>query len=334
MKGALARLTEAVAVLHDEATVVELAVRALHERCPRGIAMAITSRGPRSDRAGTLRIMSGGRWLDLAVPHLAYVRTPAIDVNNVPLAQRNRWVEPFVEGIATPEGFKNSTLYPLIAHLGVLDQGRICVCSGARQVAFASVSIPEGTHFSDDERAQLSATSAALVVPLRFASLLADVQQRRSPLDELLEGTTDTIFAIDRRGVIVGSSKPAFDQLRRHRDLPAAITTAVRASRRGASVVRDGDRTMHLSPCGERGVAWLLAIDNEAWVESPVRLSPRQRELLGFLGKGLTNAEIATALRIAAPTVKTMLERLYRRAAVSNRVELLAWSRSRSTGDR
>ena len=154
------------------------------------------------------------------------------------------------------------------------------------------------------------------------------MQRRRSPLDELLEGTTDVIFATDRRGVIVGSSKPAFDRLRRNRELPARIASAVRASRRGASVVRDGDHAMHLSPCSERGIAWLIAVDGGAWIEPPVHLTPRQREVLALLEKGLTNAEIATALKIAAPTVKTMLERLYRRAGVSNRVELLAWARA------
>jgi DNA-binding CsgD family transcriptional regulator len=328
MTSALERLTEAVAVLADEATVLELAVRALHETCPRGAAFGITAHGPRSDRVGTFRIMHGGAWLDLALSHLAYVRTPAIDVSNVPLPQRNRWVEPFVEGIATPEGFKKSTLYPLVAHLGMLDQGRIFVCAGPRLVAFAGASIPEGTHFSDGERSRLSATSVALVVPLRVASLLADVHRRRSPLDELLEGTTDTIFATDRRGVILGSSKPGSDRLRRDRDLPARVAVAVRASRRCASVVRDGDRAMYLSPCSERGVAWLVAVDGDAWTEPPVELTPRQRELLALLDKGLTNAEIAMGLKIAAPTVKTMLERLYRRAGVSNRVELLAWSRT------
>jgi DNA-binding CsgD family transcriptional regulator len=274
--------------------------------------------------------MHAGAWLDLALPHLAYVRTSAIDVGNVPLAQRNRWVEPFVEGIATREGFKESAVYPLISHLGVLDQGRICVCSGPRQVAYAGVSVPEGTSFSDAERVRLAATSAALVVPLRVASLLADVQRGRSPLDELLEGTTDAILAADDRGIIVGSSKPAFERLRRNRDLPARIAAAVRATRHGSPIVRDGDCVMHLSPCGERGVSWLIAIDGGEWIEPPVRLTGRQRELLALLDKGLTNAEMATALGIAAPTVKTMLERLYRRAAVSNRVELLAWSRARS----
>src|SRR5450432_1425474 len=167
MTGALAQLTEAVAVLADEATVVELAVRALHEDCPQGAAFGITSRGPRSYRVGTFRVMHGGAFLDLALPHLTYVRTSAIDVTCVPLAQRNRWVEPFAEGISTPEGFKKSTLYPLIKHLGVLDGGRICVCARQRQLALLGVGIPEGTCFSEDERALLAATSAALVVPLR-----------------------------------------------------------------------------------------------------------------------------------------------------------------------
>ncbi len=328
MTSALAQLTEAVAVLADEATVLELAVRALHDDCARGAAFGFTSRGPRSDRVGTFRAMQGGAFLDLALPHLTYVRTSAIDVTNVPLAQRNRWVEPFAQGISTPEGFKKSTLYPLIKHLGVLDGGRICVCAGQRQVAHVGVGIPEGTRFSASERARLAATSAALVVPLRIASLLAEVQRRRAPLDDLLEGTTDAIIATDRRGVILGSSKLAFDRLRQNRDLSARITAAVRSCRKNAAVVRDGEHALHLSPCAEPGVAWLIAIDGERWVEPPVQLTARQRELLTLLDKGLTNAEIATALSIAAPTVKTMLERLYRRTGVSNRVELLAWFRS------
>jgi DNA-binding CsgD family transcriptional regulator len=64
------------------------------------------------------------------------------------------------------------------------------------------------------------------------------------------------------------------------------------------------------------------------WVEPPVRLTSRQRELLALLDKRLVNSQIAAALELATPTVKTMLERLYRRANVSNRVELLAWSRA------
>jgi DNA-binding CsgD family transcriptional regulator len=198
-------------------------------------------------------------------------------------------------------------------------------------VAFAGLSVPEGTDFSDDERSRLQETSAALVVPLRIASLIADVQRTRSPLDVLLQETTDVIFATDGRGVILASSKRASDRLRLDREMPARLASAVRLSGRGASVVRgDGGQTIYLSPCAEQGVAWLIAVDGESWIEPPLRLTSRQRELLALLDKGLINAEIAAALELATPTVKTMLERLYRRANVSNRVELLAWARTRA----
>lgn len=68
---ALAQLTEAVALLADEAAVLELAVRALHEACPRGVALGLTARGVDSGRMGAFRIMREGRFLDLALPHLA-----------------------------------------------------------------------------------------------------------------------------------------------------------------------------------------------------------------------------------------------------------------------
>jgi hypothetical protein len=85
---ALARLTEAVSVLADESLVLELAVRALYEVCPRGVAIGFTSVGADSVRAGAARMVHEGALVEIVLPHLAYVRTPAYDVTQVPLAQR------------------------------------------------------------------------------------------------------------------------------------------------------------------------------------------------------------------------------------------------------
>lgn len=252
------------------------------------------------------------------------MRTPAYDVTDVPLGQRNRWVEPFREGIATHEGWRRSSLYPVMRHLGVLEQGRVAVCSGARQVALGGAAVPEGTDFTSAERAALTTTSQQIVVPLRVAAMLGDVQRARSPLDELLEGTTDVIFALDARGGVVGTSRPAFERLRRDRALPELLQLAVRGSS-GRPVTR-GASTLYMSPCAEPGVRWLAALDVLPSDPRP-SLTGRQREIVTLLEKGLTNREIAEALGVATPTVKTMLERLYRRAGVSNRVELLAWAR-------
>lgn len=60
-------------------------------------------------------------------------------------------------------------------------------------------------------------------------------------------------------------------------------------------------------------------------------LTARQAELLSLLEEGRTNAELAAAMGVAPATVKTMLERLYQRAGVANRVELLAWARKGKT---
>lgn len=329
MAGALDELTNAVALLTDEARVLDLAVRAVHEACGRGIALGLTARGEQSERSGLTRLYADGAPVALELPHLAYVRTPAYDVASVPLPQRNRWVEPFREGIATHEGFRKSTLYPLVARFRVLEQGRIAICAGPRQVAMLGAAIPEGTVFSDDERARLGSTAAALVAPLRIAASLGAAADRTS-LDRMLEASAEAILALDARGRVVDGSRRAFELLRRERDLPERLATLVRDRPRDTTLVRDQPHTIHLSShSADRAVAFLAVIDGAGFAQAPVEITARQRELLGLLQRGLTNAEIAEAMGNAGSTVKTMLERLYERTGVSNRVELIAWWRTR-----
>lgn len=138
--------------------------------------------------------------------------------------------------------------------------------------------------------------------------------------------------AVDARGVIVGTSRRAFVALRQHRGLAGLIREAVRA-KRAPIQVRLGGVTLHLSPCDDPTLrtGWLVTVDGASFAEPPTTLTARQEELLTHLEKGLTNAEIGAAMGIARATVKTTLERLYRQAEVTNRVELLAWARARPT---
>lgn len=53
-------------------------------------------------------------------------------------------------------------------------------------------------------------------------------------------------------------------------------------------------------------------------------LTARQRQVVDLLRRGLTNKEIAAALRISEDGVKAHLSRMYLRFAVTNRVALLA----------
>ena len=52
------------------------------------------------------------------------------------------------------------------------------------------------------------------------------------------------------------------------------------------------------------------------------RLTPRERELLSYLTRGLTYAEIAAALVISEKTVSSHVSNLLRKTRTSSRVEL------------
>jgi DNA-binding CsgD family transcriptional regulator len=319
---AIARLVDAASCLVEEDTVLGLATQALFDACPRGLAFAVTFRGPNADRVGLLRARHEGTPIALHVPHLAHIRTPAFDLAHVPVAQRDRWVEPFREGVATPDGFRNSSIFPVIRRFGLLDMGRAVVCCGSRAVAMLGVAVPEGAPFSRDEHAALRTVAAALVVPVRVCAVLAAARGPESALEETLENTDDALFALDRLGAIVDASRAGAKLLRQKRHLPEILRTA-RGSRTG-----DG-HVVHVVPIEHERASFLATVDARTLPEPPVPLSARQRELLELLDRGLGNADVAAAMGIAPSTVKTMLERLYRRTHVTNRVELLAWRRAR-----
>ncbi|MFN7131937.1 MAG: response regulator transcription factor, partial [Myxococcales bacterium] len=52
------------------------------------------------------------------------------------------------------------------------------------------------------------------------------------------------------------------------------------------------------------------------------RLTPREREVLGFVGAGVDNAEIAVLLGISERTVKAHIAALYQKLGAANRVLL------------
>jgi DNA-binding CsgD family transcriptional regulator len=55
-------------------------------------------------------------------------------------------------------------------------------------------------------------------------------------------------------------------------------------------------------------------------------LSPREREVLGYVTLGLTNREIATACGTSPHTVRNQLVSLFKKAEVTTRAELVSWA--------
>lgn len=64
----------------------------------------------------------------------------------------------------------------------------------------------------------------------------------------------------------------------------------------------------------------------------PVRLSPRERQIITFITDGCSNQEIAARLSLRIQTVKNHLSRIYRKLGVPNRVQLAAFGVSQGLG--
>jgi DNA-binding NarL/FixJ family response regulator len=71
------------------------------------------------------------------------------------------------------------------------------------------------------------------------------------------------------------------------------------------------------APIAQRLVGWF----HEPERVPPVPLSPRERELLRLLTKGLTIAQAAAVLQISASTAASYAKSLYRKLDVTNRAE-------------
>jgi DNA-binding NarL/FixJ family response regulator len=77
-----------------------------------------------------------------------------------------------------------------------------------------------------------------------------------------------------------------------------------------------------------------VVFDSTAWEElagreehpdsDEVQLSPRARDVLVRLSWGLSNREIADELGISAETVKTHIDRLYKKLGVATRTDAVA----------
>lgn len=66
-----------------------------------------------------------------------------------------------------------------------------------------------------------------------------------------------------------------------------------------------------------------LAITHEP---EPNRFTPRQREVLALVARGLSNAEIATALSISRRTVEKHVEAIHMKAGTTTRARLVVFA--------
>ncbi|WP_225839728.1 response regulator transcription factor [Streptomyces sp. NK08204] len=107
-----------------------------------------------------------------------------------------------------------------------------------------------------------------------------------------------------------------------HKDTPVrGLVDAIRAVDRGGAA---------LDPqvAGELVTALRYSGPSEASVGlgSGVKLTPRQRQILGLIGHGLTNVEIADQLQLGRPTVKSHISSLLRALDLRDRTQLAVYA--------
>lgn len=112
-----------------------------------------------------------------------------------------------------------------------------------------------------------------------------------------------------------------------HTDVPVLVLSADERPATQATVRSSGARGM-LSKTEATGPALLVALDTVLGggtkfpdTPSAVRLTRRERDVLGHIAKGRTTSEAATQLGLSPNTVRTYIDRIFRKLSVSTRAE-------------
>ena len=179
---------------------------------------------------------------------------------------------------------------------------------------------PEVTIVAETERAE---ELASLLDRTPCDLLLLDLQMERHTLADI-EALAPRVPVV----VLTASETPA--------DAVAAIRRGARAvvfKRFAIDHLMDAIRTV------VQGEVWMppsLQTAMATQLRSPAAgvLSPREEDVVRCVALGLRNAEIAKELAISEETVKTHLNRIFRKLGVRDRMELALYARRHEIGHR
>lgn len=146
----------------------------------------------------------------------------------------------------------------------------------------------------------------------RLATLVAQcghqvVKTTASPDAVLTDGAAEAV--LPAAAVAVGVGGREFAGWLPSDASAAQVDAALRAAAAGLTVRAKSPQTRNFDSLPE---------------EPPVLLTPREIEVLGALGNGMTNKEVARLLGISPHTVKFHIELLFRKLGVASRAEAVA----------
>jgi len=160
-----------------------------------------------------------------------------------------------------------------------------------------------------------------------------EVVDRIDDLAGEIEGPLASARAEHVRALVAGSSG-ALDRASRSFEALGALLLAAEAAAEAAAAQRREKGTRSAATAFRRATELASrcegAITPSLAVAAPAALSPREAEIAGLAGGGLTNREIAEKLFLSVRTVENQLHRVYEKLGVSNRAELRAAWRLRT----
>ncbi|GAA2650480.1 response regulator transcription factor [Streptomyces lunalinharesii] len=114
----------------------------------------------------------------------------------------------------------------------------------------------------------------------------------------------------------------------------ATLLTAVRTVAAGEGVIAPAVTRRLIAEFARPGAGGRAAGDRPAPDPAVLAaLTPREREVLGCLGEGLSNADVAVRLAMAEATVKTHVSRLLAKLELRSRLQAAVLARELGVGD-
>jgi len=207
------------------------------------------------------------------------------------------------------------------------DQVRVLLCEGPSLLAWIGAWQPGA--FDRRQRALLAALAPALRRRLRLERDLASLPRTLAALATTLAALGAPAFITSRSGQIFEANETGRAL---HARSPRTLVEALRdaAARRPSSIrfamtplvgTGEGASFLAIVKADTRETSLSAAITS---VSARWKLTPRQGEVLGLIGRGLSNRTISATLGISESTVEFHVAKVFEKAGVDSRAALIA----------
>jgi DNA-binding CsgD family transcriptional regulator len=189
--------------------------------------------------------------------------------------------------------------------------------------------------FTEKDRIRLNLVRPHVIQAYLHAAELEGHAEHKRDLEAALHRSGVGVIALDRLGEILHATPGALDSLSRYIPIPEATLAALPdvllqwvLHRNGAEnetpyiLSKEQSRLSIRRVRNEERLLLLLSEDTGIMDSKQLdryRLTPREKEVLGWVAQGKSNSDIATILELTLGTVKLHVERILVKLEVENR---------------